>query len=62
MKPANKNAANIIAIPGAANGVLMLSPFSIGIIPKISRITPTIPANNAIKEELLLGVSLNESN
>ena len=49
MKPANKNAANIIAIPGAANDVLTLSPFRIGIIPKTSRIKPTIAPNNAIK-------------
>jgi len=50
MKLPSKNAANIIAIPGAANEVLTLSPFTVGINPKPNRITPTIPPNNASKK------------
>lgn len=50
MKPPNRNATNIIAIPGAVNDTFKLSPFRVGIIPKTNRITPTIPPNNAIKE------------
>jgi hypothetical protein len=48
MKLANKNATNIIAVPGAVNDMLTLSPFAVGITPKTSRITPTIPPINAI--------------
>jgi hypothetical protein len=50
IKPTNKKATNIIVIPGAVNDVLTLPPFTVGIIPKTSRITPTIPPNNATIE------------
>jgi hypothetical protein len=48
MKLASKKATKIIAIPGAVNDVSTPSPCILGINPKINKMTPTIPPNNAI--------------